>query len=364
MRPDATRGALAAEVPVYDVVIVGASFAGLAVANSLCGRRVLLIDRKPVGEESTSACCSILRAMTYWGLEDAVLQTHDSLVLHTRRRAIRFGSPYPWCTFDYGLVCDILFRRSGADFMQATARGVVGDSVQTDAGDVRGRCIVDASGWRAALSGPPTRFRRRRMNYGVNMICPMPVQAGLDRSALHFWYSRDVMSAAIAWVFPRGDTATIGMGSYRGPGAMRTPMERFSRGLGVAVNGLRGAYFPHALRQPSAGNVFVVGDAAGQCIGLTGEGVRPALYFGEACGRAIERVLSGELTLPEGLAEYAAFVARKERFYRFFSRAQDVLTRVPAVCVDWLSLYTASERMRARVLTRYWGLTREWGLPS
>ncbi len=352
-----------AEAPVYDVVIVGASFAGLAVANALRGRRVLLIDRKLVGEEQTSACASILRVMTYWGLEDAVLQRHDALVLHTRRRTIWFASPYPWCTFDYRRTCDILFRRSGAEFLRATARGLEGDGVTTDHGEVTGRCIVDASGWRAVLSRPE-RSRRNGMNYGLNMVSSMPARVGLEASALHFWYQKDIMPRAMAWVFPRGGSATIGLGSYRGPQPMRPRLERFAQRLGTEVTELHGAYFPRALGRPAAGRVFVVGDAAGQCIGLTGEGVRPALYFGEACGRAIGRVLSGELSLEQGQAEYAAVVARKEGFYRFFARAQAVLTRVPTLFVEWLSLYTASERMCARVLDRYWGLTREWGPPA
>ena len=348
---------------MYDVVIVGASFAGLAVANVLRGRRVLLIDRKPVGEEQTSACATILCVMRRWGLDDAVLQTHDALVLHTRRRMIRFASPYPWCTFDYRRACEILLERSGAEFLQATARGIEGDRVILDRGDVAGTCIVDASGWRAALSSSEGS-RRRGMSYGLNMVAAMPVQAGLETSSLHFWYGRDVMPGAMAWVFPRGEEATVGLGSYRGPRPMRGPLERFARRLDVEVTAFRGAYFPHALRRPIAGRAFVVGDAAGQCIGLTGEGVRPALFFGEACGRAIERVLSGELTLAQGQDEYARVVARKERFYRYFTRSQAVLTRVPTLLVEWLSLYTASERMCARVLHRYWGLTREWGPPG
>lgn len=348
---------------MYDAVIVGASFAGLAVANALEGRRVLLIDRKPVGEEQTSACASILCVMRRWGLDDAVLQTHDALVLHTRRRTIRFASPYPWCTFDYRQACEILFRQSGAEFVQATARGLDGDRVITDRGEVVGRCIVDASGWRAALSAPKGS-RRSGMSYGLNMVAAMPAQAGLEPSSLHFWYGRDIMPGAMAWVFPRGKDATVGLGSYWGPRPMRAPLERFARRLGVEVTALRGAYFPHALRRPIAGQAFVVGDAAGQCIGLTGEGVRPALFFGEACGRSIERVLSGEVSLEQGQAEYAAVVAGKERFYRYFARLQAVLTRVPTLWVEWLSLYTASERMCAPVLERYWALTREWGPPG
>jgi flavin-dependent dehydrogenase len=41
-----------------DVLVCGASFAGLAVARELagCGARVLVIDRYELGERQTSAC--------------------------------------------------------------------------------------------------------------------------------------------------------------------------------------------------------------------------------------------------------------------------------------------------------------------
>lgn len=349
---------------MYDVVIVGASFAGLAVANVLRGRKVLLIDRKPLGEEQTSACGGILCVMRRWGLDDAVLQTHNALVLHTRRRTIRFASPYLWCTFDYRGVCEILFRRSGAEFLQATARGLDGDRVVTDHGDVTGRCVVDASGWRAVLSGPG-RSRRRTMSWGLNMMGPMPSAERLESSALHFWYRSDVMARTMAWVFPSGDRgAAIGLGSYRGPRPLRAPLERFTQLLGAEITEFHGAYLPHHLGRATAGRAFVVGDAAGQCIGLTGEGVRPALFFGEACGCAIGRVLSGELSLEQGQAEYAAAVAAKAPFYRYFEAAQAVLTRVPEVMIEWLGRCTSSDGICQRILHHYWGLTREWGPPA
>lgn len=40
----------------YDVVTAGASFARLVVAAQLRGKRVLLLDRKPVGTGQTLAC--------------------------------------------------------------------------------------------------------------------------------------------------------------------------------------------------------------------------------------------------------------------------------------------------------------------
>jgi flavin-dependent dehydrogenase len=44
----------------YDVVICGASFAGLAVARELRATRarVLVLDRYEIGEKQTSACCA------------------------------------------------------------------------------------------------------------------------------------------------------------------------------------------------------------------------------------------------------------------------------------------------------------------
>ena len=41
---------------MYDVVIVGGSFAGLAVAMQLRGYRVLLLDQHPIGARQMSAC--------------------------------------------------------------------------------------------------------------------------------------------------------------------------------------------------------------------------------------------------------------------------------------------------------------------
>ena len=44
----------------YDVLICGASFAGLAVARELAGSgaRVMVVDRYEVGERQTSACAA------------------------------------------------------------------------------------------------------------------------------------------------------------------------------------------------------------------------------------------------------------------------------------------------------------------
>ena len=69
----------------FDVVICGASFAGLPVARELraTGARVLVLDRYEIGERQTSACAAPTEWLRNLGLEDSILQTFDSLVVHT-----------------------------------------------------------------------------------------------------------------------------------------------------------------------------------------------------------------------------------------------------------------------------------------
>lgn len=348
---------------VYDAIVVGASFAGLAVVNQLRGRRVLLIDRKPIGSGQTSACGTILRSLEYWGLTEAVLQTHGRLVLHTAEGIIEFPSPYPWCIFDYRRLCQTLFARAGVEFLQASAKESHAGQVVTDHGRFSARCVVDASGWQAALaSSCDADFARRDpMNFGLETIGPTGrIAATCPSQGLHFWYDPDVLANGIGWVFPRGEAVSIGLGSYGGPTRLRQPLMRFTQRFDLRSNGMHGNCFPHTLRSPIAGSIFVVGDAAGMCIALTGEGIRPALFFGEACGRIVRRVIDGELTLAAGLAEYAAFVEKRRRFFKIFSAAQFAIPRLPPLWINQLARLIHHDRVRLWFFDKYLGLTPEW----
>ena len=61
----------------YDVLICGASFAGLAVARELAGSgaRVMMIDRYDIGERQTSACAMPTGWMYALGVEESLRQT-------------------------------------------------------------------------------------------------------------------------------------------------------------------------------------------------------------------------------------------------------------------------------------------------
>ncbi|MEO7197549.1 MAG: FAD-dependent oxidoreductase, partial [Solirubrobacterales bacterium] len=94
----------------WDVVVCGASFAGLTVARELAGSgaRVLVLDRYDIGERQTSACVAPTPWLEALGLQASIRQTFDSLVIHTSRRTRRMRLPYGFSTFDYAELCDLL----------------------------------------------------------------------------------------------------------------------------------------------------------------------------------------------------------------------------------------------------------------
>ena len=80
---------------------------------------------------------------------------------------------------------------------------------------------------------------------------------------------------------------------------------------------------------PVRDGMFVVGDAAGHCLPVSGEGIRPALVFGQLAGRLAERVRLGELTLDQALSRYRAYVLSRKRGYDTLDRLQSVLNWLP-----------------------------------
>src|SRR6201987_3489015 len=91
----------------HDVLICGASFAGLAVARELAGSGadVLVIDRYEIGERQTSACGVPTLWLTAMGLEGALQQTFEELVIRTPHANVRYRLPWSFSTFDYRTLC-------------------------------------------------------------------------------------------------------------------------------------------------------------------------------------------------------------------------------------------------------------------
>lgn len=310
---------------LYDAIVVGASFAGLAVARELHGR-ILLIDRKEIGEGQTSACGTPLDVVESFGLTGAAEQVHHAFYIHGARGTARYDlGEHPLCTVDYRRFCEGLARGSEAKFLRAFVLGLEDGAVLTDQGPFRGRFVVDASGWRAVLARSlhGGHLEPRQLSFGLETV------AEYTGEALYFWFDRALVERGVMWIFPAGGRSRIGIASYRGESKLLAGLRSFLGSLDVQGDRRHGGFFPWRLREPTVGPVFVVGDAAGHCLPVTGEGIRPALYFGRACGRIVQRLIDGELTLEEALACYRRLVLARRRLYRALEAVQHGILVAP-----------------------------------
>src|SRR5437763_3189015 len=145
-----------------DVLICGASFAGLAVARELagCGASVLLVDRYEIGERATSACAAPTPWLHALGPSDAIRQELPHMRFSTPHGSVRCRLPWSWAAFDYRHLCQLLYAQSGARFETAKVEGrlplddpVAAQAIpiRTDRGTLRAPLVVDALGWRRLL---------------------------------------------------------------------------------------------------------------------------------------------------------------------------------------------------------------------
>jgi flavin-dependent dehydrogenase len=311
-----------------DVLICGASFAGLAIARELAGSGadVMLIDRYEIGERQTSACGIPTGWLTAMGLQEAMQQTFGELVLHTPHTTVRYDLPWTFSTFDYRTLCGVLWNRlppTTFTFETAKVQEREGDVVITDRGPIRAPLIVDALGWRRVLGiGANVQPPDALLSRGLEVH---PFGGGED---LEVWIDRSYVPAGYGWSFPAGDELRIGVGSFDPRFHVREPTVRLAEDLGADTDRYQGNWIPHALRPATEDGVFFVGDSAGHCLPLTAEGIRTALYFGLACGRELRGVVEGRQSRVEALARYHQFSAAHARPFDWMLRVQRLVPRI------------------------------------
>ncbi len=302
-----------------DVLVCGASFAGLAVARELAGSgaRVLVIDRYEIGERQTSACAMPTVWLSALELTASLRQTFGELVVHTPYRTARWPLPWSFSTFDYRELCALMREQGELEFETATVTGRSGEVVHTDRGDLSAPLIVDALGWRRVLSGAiPIQPPNAPLSRGLEVHPP-----GRGRE-MELWIDAGYIRAGYGWSFPAGEELRVGVGSFWPAHHVKEPTVRLARDLDLPPQGYQGNWIPHRLRRAVEDGVFFAGDSAGHCLPLTAEGIRTAIYFGLACGRELRAVLEGNRTREQALARYAAFSDSHERKFRWLLGAQ------------------------------------------
>lgn len=346
-----------------DVLVCGASFAGLAVARELraSGARVLVVDRYEIGERQTSACAAPTDWLRNLGLEGSIRQTFGSLAVRTPGTTARWALPFTFSTFDYRSLCKQLWAQAGeAAFETAKVDGRTGQVIRTDRGELRARIVVDALGWRRVLGvGANVQPPNARLSRGLEVH---PNGAGPD---LELWIDPRYVPAGYAWSFPAGDELRIGVGSFDPHRQVREPTVRLARDVEADPVRYQGNWIPHQLRPATEDGVFFVGDSAGHCLPLTAEGIRTAFYFAIACGRELRAVLAGERELDEALRRYHAFSARHGWKYAAMLSAQDAIPRLHGRPLDTMTRAFARRRLARWAFRHYLDVAPpEFALPA
>lgn len=317
------------------VIVIGASFAGLATARFIEDGQVEILERqKELGRTQRSTCCTSVKWMERLNCQSAVLKTFNHITLHSSdENSARMKLPETFCTFDYKVFCNTLAGKLENAHVLTGKRvlGLDADSgiVLTGDGPLSGKIIVDASGWPSVKAWGSLQGITKPA-FGLEVETSFDG----DSTSFHIYYGKRFIEKGYGWVFPIGKgRARVGVGGYHSfkPGEA---LDHFLGVLGMHRDGLKphGGYLPlFGLSNPVRGKVFVVGDACGQVLPLSGEGIRKAFEYAELCGRTISKVLRDELTLEEALKEYTGKVLKAKRFYDNLSFIQTLAVH----CPDW-----------------------------
>ncbi len=305
----------------YDVVIAGASFAGLAVASKITDGKVLLIDRKEIGTHQQSACGTTVRMVKSVKCEKSILKTFDVAALHTKDTEVNIPLPEKFCTIDYKRFCRTMAKQNRADFIKATVKGVKNSTVITSEGNFKANIIVDCTGWQAVLASSLKKnyVNKNMLSFGIETEIPY------KDNKLRFFVNPDIIKNGAAWLFPCKKTARFGIGSYERNPKLLQYLKKFVESYNLKIGKIHGGSFCYCLKNPIVKDIFVVGCAVGQTLPLTGEGIRRSVYFGLKCGDIIQRIIDNKISLKQGQNEYKELTLKSQRGYNYLLKAQNKL---------------------------------------
>ena len=258
-----------------DVLVCGASFAGLAVARELAGSGARVLDRRPLRDRRAPDLAPAPRrpsGCTTSGSRTSIRQTFGELVIHTPSTTFRWTLPWTFSTFDYRELCallraqapDVEFDTAKVDGARRAARRAHRPRRPARAADRR-RARLAARALQRAARDPAARR------------APVARAGGPPRTAPATTSScgstPPTCAPATRWSFPAARRAARRRRLLRAArprqGADRAPGRATSTSRPCAT---RATGSPTRCARRVEDGIFFVGDSAGHCLPTDGRG--------------------------------------------------------------------------------------------